>query len=88
MAEFHRVLKPGGTFGILVPIGADAMADPGHTRFFHVNHFFMLNQKWYADSLRDGMAVSDYRWYWTLNFDVCYMSIEGDHHIAAVLVKA
>lgn len=88
MAEYWRILKPGGTFGIIVPIGADAFADPGHSRFFHVNHFQMLNQQWYADALAAGAQVTDYRWYWQLNFDIRYMEIHGDHHIAVILQKA
>jgi cyclopropane fatty-acyl-phospholipid synthase-like methyltransferase len=88
MAEFHRILKPGGTFGIVVPIGADALADPGHTRFFGANHFHMLDQQWYADRLAEGHPVSDYRWYWTLCFKVRHLENVGGHHLAVVLEKA
>lgn len=88
MAEYHRILKPGGVFGILVPVGADALADPGHTRFFAENHFNMLNQQWYADRLAAGMPVTDYRWFWKLNFDVEYMQRHGGHHLAVILRKS
>ncbi len=87
-AEYHRILKPGGQFGIIVPIGDDAFADPGHTRFIHLNHFKMLNQKWYVDRLAAGAPVTDYRTYWALNFEILYLQVIGDHHIAAVLEKA
>jgi SAM-dependent methyltransferase len=40
MSEYHRILKPLGTMGILVPINDDSLADPGHTRFFHANYLW------------------------------------------------
>ena len=43
--EYHRVLRDNGLFFILVPIGGDAFGDPGHTRFFHQNHFVFLSQE-------------------------------------------
>jgi cyclopropane fatty-acyl-phospholipid synthase-like methyltransferase len=88
MAEYHRILKPGGTFGIIVPIGEDAVADPGHSRFIHTNHFMMLNQQWYADRLAAGAQITSYRWYWTLNFEVRHLERHGDHHLSCVLEKA
>lgn len=88
MAEYHRVLKPGGTMGIIVPVGEDALADPGHTRFFGMNHFRMLSQQWYHDALAKGMQVTDYRWYWRENFDVLYLQEIGGHHIAVLLRKS
>lgn len=88
MAEYHRILKPGGQFGIIVPIGDDAVADPGHTRFIHLNHFKMLNQAWYAERLAAGAPVTDYRFYWTLNFNVLHLDVHGGHHVSCVLEKA
>lgn len=88
MAEYHRILKPGGTMGIIVPIGADALADPGHTRFFGSNHFWMLNQQWYSAQLAKGMQVSDYRWYWRDNFAIDLLDNIGGHHLAVMLRKA
>lgn len=87
MSEYHRILAPGGTFGILVPIGDDALADPGHTRFFGPNHFAFLNQKWYEGQIKDGHAVTDYRWYWKKNFDVVFMENVAGHHLAVMLRK-
>ena len=88
MAEYHRLLKPGGIFGIIVPIGTDAFADPGHTRFFSGNWFLFLNQKFYQEQLDAGLPFTDYRWYWKLSFDVLHMERHGDHHISTMLRKA
>ncbi len=88
MAEYHRILKPGGLMGIIVPIGLDAFADPGHTRFFQGNHFCMLNQQWYADKLAAGLPMTDYRWFWRLNFDVLHLDASSGHHLVVMLRKA
>jgi len=88
MSEYHRILKPGGTFGIIVPTGADALADPGHTRFITANYFLFLNQGWYDEQLKQNRQVTDYRWYWTLNFDVLHMQNIEDHHLSVMLRKS
>lgn len=85
-AEYWRILKPGGTFHILVPIGPDAFADPGHTRFFGANHFVFLSRREYET--REGKHKTDYRWYWKRNFDVLLLEQHGNHHLAAILRKA
>lgn len=86
-AEYWRLLKPNGLFAALVPIGLDALADPGHTRFFWTNHFFMLSQQWYADSLKEGKRVTDYRWYWKRDFYPEVINLVEQHHIVAILRK-
>jgi hypothetical protein len=86
-AEYWRILKPGGFFGIIVPIGWDYFADPGHTRFIHVNHFGFLCQAFYEDNLKKGTAVTDYRWFWKKNFDIAFMENQG-HHLCVMLKKA
>lgn len=86
-AEYWRLLKPGGSLCVLVPTGADAFADPGHTRFFSVNHFAMLNQDWYAKSLGNGDRVTDYRWYWKRDFDPVQVRDMDGHHLAVIMVK-
>ena len=90
MAEYHRILKPGGLMSILVPIGPDALADPGHTRFFQQNYFGFLSQTFYTQNKLLGSCFTDYRWFWKLNFDVLYMQEHGEpkHHLAVVLRKA
>lgn len=87
--EYWRILKPGGTMSILVPIGQDALADPGHTRFFQRNWFGFLSQSFYEGNDQLKTCFTDYRgWAWTKNFDVLYMQEHGGHHLAVVLRKA
>lgn len=88
MAEYHRILKPGGRFGIIVPVGKDAFADPGHTRFFSQLWFGFLNQKFYEDNLKDGKPVTDYRWYWKKNFEIDWIQEVEGHHLGVLLRKA
>lgn len=85
MAEYHRILKPGGLFGAIVPIGRDALADPGHTRFFEGNYFGFLSQKFYEGNAVLKSCYTDYRWYWKLDFDVLYLHESDGHHLAVVL---
>lgn len=87
MAEYHRILKPGGIMGILVPIGDDAYADPGHVRFFHANHFLMLSQGFYEKGIAMNLPITDYRWFWEHDFEILALEKHGDHHLAVMLQK-
>jgi SAM-dependent methyltransferase len=89
MAEYHRLLKPGGKFAAAVPIGGDHFADPGHTRFFASNHFLFLSQKFYDQQIAAGRPITDYRWYWKLDFDIVHLDAgrEPVHHLAVILQK-
>ena len=87
--EYHRVLRVGGLMYILVPIGRDAFADPGHTRFFSRNHFEFLSQSFNKQSdLKPGeLSVrTDYSWYWKKNFDVMALN-EFSTRIGTILRK-
>lgn len=86
-SEYHRILKPGGTMSILVPIGPDALADPGHTRFFDQNYFGFLSQAFYTKNEVLKSCFTDYRWYWKKDFEVLYMQEVGGHHLVVVLRK-
>jgi len=86
--EYHRVLKPGGLFYIIVPIMEDALADPGHTRFFQVNYFGFLSQRFHAENMKLKTSFTDYRWFWKKDFDVLHIDKSSGHHISCVLRKA
>ena len=86
-AEYHRLLSARGFLCIIVPVGEDRFADPGHCRFFTLNHFLMLSQDWYAQQIALGERVTDYRWYWKLDFRVQF-SRQDDNHLYVVLERA
>lgn len=83
--EYHRILKKEGQFFITVPIGADAIADPGHSRFFSRNHFFFLSQKFYERERKTKTMATDYRWFWNKDFEVIFMEQQENHHLAVIL---
>ncbi len=88
MPEYHRILKPNGTFSIIVPIGLDAIADPGHTRFFHQNHFGFLNRDFYERNVSEGTSFTDYRWYLKRYWDILHLANQEGHHLSVILRKA
>ena len=87
-AEYWRILKMGGTMASVVPINADALADPGHTRFFSPEMFGFLQQDMYRINLEQGRMMTDYRWYWKHNFNVITLEKMGNHHLACAMIKA
>ena len=88
--EYHRVLKKGGELCVLVPNGAgnapDKYCDPGHIRFFTLNHFGFLHQGFYEENQKKQTAGTDYRHVWDKNFDPIWQEVT-DKHIAVVLKK-
>lgn len=87
MGEYHRILKPGGQMSILVPIGPDALADPGHTRFFQQNYFNFLSQAFYELNTTQATCFTDYRFVWKKDFTIVYMKEHEGHHLAVILEK-
>jgi SAM-dependent methyltransferase len=93
MREYRRILKPGGTMSIVVPVGEDRFADPGHVRFFSMNHFHFLDQNWYAGQIKAGTSAADYRWYWKDHFQImnaamlCHPHNNEPHHLGVILKK-
>lgn len=89
MGSYHDLLKPGGLFFALVPVGEDRFADPGHVRFMGTNFFTVLSQEWYKDQAKKGIHGGDYRWYWKKDFKILHLQYSGDppHHLAVVLEK-
>jgi len=88
MAEYWRILKPQGLFGIIVPIGQDALADPGHTRFFHQNHFGFLVREFYVKNVDKGTQFTDYRWYIERYWELLHLQQHENHHLSVILRKA
>jgi hypothetical protein len=85
--EYWRVLKPGGTIGIQVPINRDALADPGHTRFFEGNYFGFLSQKFYLRNEELKSCFTDYRWLWKKDFDILHMEENAGAHLVVIMRK-
>ncbi len=75
MAEYHRLLKPGGEFAAVVPIGEHTFADPGHVRVFHQNHFGFLTREFYENNRRQHTAATDYTWYIKRWWEIRYLDV-------------
>lgn len=85
--EYWRLLKPHGYMSILVPIGNDFLADPGHTRQIGGSYFTFLSQKAYEVNHQNGTCMTDYRGYWKRDFDVVMIQQIENHHVAAIIRK-
>lgn len=87
ISEVHRILKPGGTLSVIVPTGNAAFSDPGHTRFFHPNHFGFLTKGFFERNRDDGRPATDYTWYIKRWWTIDYLEEKGDA-LAVVMRKA
>jgi SAM-dependent methyltransferase len=87
-AEYWRILKPGGTFGLIVPVNSDWFADPGHTRFFTGTWFTFLDKDQIADNIAKKTCMTDYRWYWKKNFKIRHLEHDKGNHLYVMLEKA
>jgi SAM-dependent methyltransferase len=69
--DFWRLLKHGGTFHAVVPHWQSewAWGDPGHTRIFHPNYLWFLDQRHYGQCDSANSASSDYRYLYKGNFE-------------------
>ncbi len=85
-AEYWNILKPGGTFHISVPIGEVRFDDPGHTRFFSEHMFGFLSQRNYEANRAANSMMTDYRWYWKLDFDLILLE-KKDTTLFVILKK-
>lgn len=85
--EYWRILKPQGTLHMVVPIGGDAFADPGHTRFFSLNHFGFLNRDFYERNEVLGTCFTDYRWFLKRYWNILHCETDAAH-IYILLQKA
>lgn len=68
--EFHRILKPGGSFLGSCPSYKSmwAWGDPSHTRVINRGSLVFLDQKEYQRQVGNN-AMSDFRWYYKADFE-------------------
>jgi SAM-dependent methyltransferase len=86
--ELWRILKPGGTIHITVPMVSSVWAwgDPGHTRVLPVQVFGFLRQESYQNTATTPMT--DYRHEYWADFDiVASLEEEGTTFIILRAVK-
>lgn len=77
MDDYHRILKPGGTLNVIVPYGVN-LTDPGHTRFFHENHFGFCTKEFYERQREKKTAATDYTWFIQGWWEMAYCDLQGD----------
>lgn len=87
MNEYWRILKPFGLMGVMVPIGADALADPGHTRFFDANYFGFCCKDFYEQNMKQGTCFTDYRWLVKHWWEMKFCQNDGEHHLCVLMRK-
>jgi SAM-dependent methyltransferase len=71
-ADFWRIAKPGGTFHGLVPLYSSpwAWGDPSHTRIIGLECLTFLSQQAYRRQVGAGSSMSDFRWYYTADWEL------------------
>jgi SAM-dependent methyltransferase len=89
--EFWRVLRPGGTLHATCPWWEArwAWGDPGHTRLIQPESLTFLHQPAYTAECRPGGSPrTDYRPWFTADFDVIHSERRGEaHHFVLQAVK-
>lgn len=85
MAEFWRILKPGGFFIGTCPNWDSVWAwgDPGHTRVITPQTMTFLSQTQYSEQVGK-TAMSDYRFCWECDFEL-YSFSESEENWGFVL---
>jgi SAM-dependent methyltransferase len=84
--EFWRILKPGGTLHATCPAwqGPWAWGDPGHTRVIQPESLTFLHQPAYtAECVPGGSPRTDYRPWYTGDFDIAWMNIQPGGQLPA-----
>lgn len=78
--EYHRILKPTGTFHIIVPNFRStwAFGDPGHTRVLTPETFAFLDQNMYNGVGKT--SVTDYRRLWKGDLKIIGLKEDENHH--------
>lgn len=86
-AELWRITRPNGILGIIVPNFDSPLAwgDPSHTRIIGPHSFTFLSQDSYVENLANKTPMSDFRWYYTANWQLVAQEKFTEHQTAYVL---